>query len=226
MLSGHFEKFLEDILGVKFKNIEYYKQAFVHPSFSSKNNYQRLEFLGDAVISLAVSHLLFFKYEMLGEGELTKLRMSIVRKEVLSEVSKKLGFKKYVHLGKGEERDSGREKESILADVFEAFIGAVYLDLGFIFVLDWIRDRLSLFLEAGEEIRDYKSLLQEIVQGKKIGSPVYVVSKEEGVAHKKEFFVDLYIAERKVASGSGKSKKLAEQNAAKSACQILSNEKT
>lgn len=225
MLNGDFEKFLKDTLGTNYSNIQYYRQAFVHPSFSTNNNYQRLEFLGDAVISLAVSHLLFFDKEDLDEGELTKLRMSIVRKEVLSEVSKKMGFKKYVCLGRGEERDSGREKESILADVFEAFVGAVYIDLGFDFVLKWIEERLDLFIRAGERIKDYKSMLQEIVQAKKMEAPLYVVSKEEGVAHKKLFYVDLYIADKKVSSGFGRSKKLAEQNAAMSAYQILLNEK-
>lgn len=221
MLSDDFEGFLESLLGRKVENLNYFRDAFVHPSFSVRNNYQRLEFLGDAVINLAMTHLLFFKNGILSEGELTKLRMNLVRKEVLAAVSRKLGFRKYLSLGRGEEKDCGREKDSILADVFESFIGAAYLNFGFQFVLDWITERYELFLEEGEHIRDYKSVLQEFLQGKKLGAPRYIVTKEEGLAHNKRFFVELYVGDEKIASGEGKNKKLAEQSAAKLAYQKL-----
>lgn len=224
MLDEDFIKFIEDVVGEKVSNVELYMQAFFHPSYNSNKNYQRLEFLGDAVLSLVVSHTIFFENIVMSEGYLTKKRMSLVRKEVLAAVCDKLGFKKYILLGRGEEQDEGRSKPSILADVFEAFVGAVYLDKGFEFVLQWFNKNYSLFYDAGKEMKDYKSMFQEIVQQKKLGTPVYIVSKEEGEPHKKQFFIELYVGEKKIAQGSGKSKKMAEQQAAKLGCMILSDE--
>jgi len=226
MSDKSFNNFIMEVVGEEVSKIELYEQAVIHPSFDSKKNYQRLEFLGDAVLSLVVSHTLFFENASMSEGMLTKKRMSMVRKEVLSNVCEQLGFKKYILLGKGEERDNGRSKESILSDIFEAFLGAMYLDKGFEFVLGWFGKNSSLFLDAGKEIKDYKSILQELVQQKKMGIPVYIVSKEEGAAHKKLFFVELFVGEKKLSEGSGKSKKIAEQEAAKLACLILSNEQS
>lgn len=220
-----FEDFLEKLVGSKLGNVSLYYKAFVHPSFNGTENYQRLEFLGDAVVSLAISHLLFFKDEKMYEGELTKNRMGLVRKEVLSKISYILGFKDFILLGRGEEKDNGREKESILADVFEAFIGAMYLDKGFDFVFSWIQERIDLFYKAGIEIKDYKSMLQELAQSKGLGMPKYIISKEDGEAHKKIFFVDLHIDGKLISSASGKSKKSAEQQAAQSGFYKLLNEK-
>lgn len=224
MLDEEFVNFIECVVGEKVRNLELYKQTFFHPSYDCKKNYQRLEFLGDAVLSLVVSHTIFFENVVMSEGYLTKKRMSLVRKEVLSSVCEKLGFKKYILLGKGEEQDEGRSKPSILADVFEAFIGAMYLEKGYDFVLRWFNKNYALFYEAGKEMKDYKSMFQEIVQQKKLGTPVYVVSKEEGEPHKKQFFIELYIGKNKIAQGFGKSKKMAEQQAAKLGCMILSDE--
>ncbi len=224
MLDEEFVNFIEGVAGEKVSNLELYKQAFIHPSYNGKKNYQRLEFLGDAVLSLVVSHTIFFENVVMSEGYLTKKRISLVRKEVLSSVCEKLGLKKYILLGKGEEQDEGRSKPSILADVFEAFIGAMYLEKGYDFVLRWFYKNYVLFYESGKEMKDYKSMFQEIVQQKKLGTPVYVVSKEEGEPHKKQFFIELYIGKKKIAQGFGKSKKMAEQQAAKLGCMILSDE--
>ncbi len=223
MAETELRSFLETVIGEKIECMEHFSKAFVHPS-CGKDNYQRLEFLGDSVISLAISHKLFFEDDSLKEGELTRLRMSLVRKEVLSKVGSELGFGRYIKLGKGEEADGGRNKESILSDVFEAFIGALYIEKGFDFVLGWIEKNMNLFIEGGKEIRDYKSLLQELLQAKKTGVPNYFVSREEGTAHRKTFYVELFIGERKISSGTGSSKKIAEQEAAKQAFQILSDE--
>lgn len=224
MINKDFETFLEELLGAPPENIELYKKAFTHPSHNSKENYERLEFLGDAVVSIVTSHYLYFNKRESSEGELTRLRMGLVRKEVLAEISNKLGLKDYILLGKGEELDSGREKDSILSDVFEAFIGALYIDKGFTFVLSWFQSRWPLFLDVGKKIKDYKSMLQEYVQGRKMGEILYKVIKEDGAAHKKQFFVELLIDNKKVAEGKGKSKKIAEQEAARQAYGFFSNE--
>lgn len=225
MFDPAFQDFIEKLVGSKLGNASLYYKAFVHPSFNGTENYQRLEFLGDAVISLTISHILFLKDENMYEGDLTKNRMGLVRKEVLSKISFILGFKDFILLGRGEEKDNGREKESILADVFEAFIGAMYLDRGFDFVFDWIQKRIDLFYKVGIEIKDYKSMLQELAQSNGLGMPKYIVSKEDGEAHKKIFFIDLYIDGNLISSASGKSKKSAEQQAAKSGFYKLLNEK-
>lgn len=212
-----FMTFLEKHIGEAPEDTANYEAAFVHPSFDCQDNYQRLEFLGDAVLNLAVTHIVYEDNAGKDEGFLTKERMSMVRKEVLFKVSELMGFKDYIRLGKGEETDLGREKESILADVFEAFLAALYLDKGFPFVLNWTRRHLHIFQTARQGIKDYKSILQEFLQSRKQALPRYVITKEEGKAHKKTFYVELYAGDVKISEGAGFSKKTAEQNAAEKA---------
>ncbi len=196
-----------------------YLRAFTHSSYSQEN-YQRLEFLGDAVLNLIISDYLFSIYRDKKEGFLTKERASYVRKEILGLISEELGLKEFVRLGKGEEANSGRKKTSILSDVFESFLGAIYLDKGFNFTYQWILNHIDLFRKYKDAIIDYKSLLQERLQKKGL-LPYYVLSGEEGVSHDKTYHVDLYIEGEKVSSGEGKNKKSAEQNAAKEALNIF-----
>jgi ribonuclease-3 len=215
MTENGFETFLEMHIGRLPEDLANYKIAFVHPSYDSTNNYQRLEFLGDAVLNLAMTHIVFEDNAGCDEGFLTKERMSMVRKEVLSRVSDVMGFKNFILLGKGEETDLGREKDSILADVFEAFVAALYMDMGFPFVLGWMRSNMYIFRTASEGIEDYKSTLQELMQSRKQDLPRYVITREEGMAHKKTFYVELYIGDAKCSDGFGLTKKAAEQSAAK-----------
>lgn len=221
MNKKNFQNFVERLVGEKISNIDDFYLAFTHPSYNSKNNYERLEFLGDSVLNLAVTHILYNRYVSLKEGELSKKRISYINGKILAKVSKSLNLHKWIELGKGEEKDLGIEKESILADVFEAFIGAMYLDKGIDFVIKWVQSRFNLFESSKEVFEDYKSLLQEYLQTKKVPLPRYVVEKEEGEAHNKTFYVKLVLSENEIFHGTGKTKKNAEQKAAKKAYLFL-----
>lgn len=210
------KKFLEEHLYIKVEDLEIFKKAFTHSSYSSEGSYQRLEFLGDAVLNLVISDFLYNQYPKEKEGFLTKERASYVRKEVLGMISEELKFNELLKLGKGEESDGGREKTSILSDILESFIGALYLDKGFLYTRDWILKNLSLFDKYRHEIRDYKSILQERLQKKGI-LPSYELASEEGESHRKNYLIELFIDGELISQAEGKNKKLAEQQAAKSA---------
>lgn len=207
-----------------FKNHDYIEKALTHSSFiqdkserCEKDN-ERLEFLGDAIFDAIISEELFFKLPGVPEGKLTKIRASIVCEKSLAEQSRKLEIGKFLMLGKGEERMGGRERDSILADAMEAVIAAIFLDAGFDaakkFVLETfagtIQDALS-----GKLTKDYKTELQERLQVNGDVKIIYNTDKEEGPDHDKTFYVSLYADGRKLGEGIGKSKKEAEQKAAK-----------
>ncbi len=189
-----------------------------HPELMWKHN-ERLEFLGDAVLNLALSDMLLKIYPDLPEGRLSKIRAGQVNEKKLASLSLQLGLGDYLLLGKGEERTGGREKISLLADTFEAVLGAIYLDGGFssalIFVDRLFRSQFSVDHDLSSQ--DYKTLLQEYCQGKLKTVPHYRVFREEGPDHKKIFFVEVTIQDRIVSSGKGRTKKEAQQKAAEKA---------
>lgn len=212
----------EENIDYKFNNKEYILEALTHSSYSNENkryNFnERLEFLGDSVLSIVVSDYLFKNEKELPEGELTKLRASIVCEESLSEVANNIKLGEYMLLGKGEEATGGRERISILADAFEAVIAAIYLD-GSIedakkFILTNMED-IILDARRGKIFRDYKTHLQEVLQGKGENNIWYKLIDEKGPDHNKRFIMEVGINKDVLGIGEGKSKKEAEQFAAR-----------
>ncbi len=209
-----FEKYNIDI------NNKLYEQAFTHSSYANENDtvdYERLEFLGDKILDFIVSEYLYVN-ENLEEGEMTKLRASYVCENALNEYSKELGLDEYLKLGKGEESTGGRSKPSIIADLFEAFLAATYLNYGLDKVKEIVYDIVIPFIEGNhhEFLKDYKSILQEYVQTDK-KSTVYEVINEEGPANEKIFTVTVKVDDIVLGTGTASSKKEAEQLAAKDA---------
>ena len=212
-------------LNIEYKNIKYYEQAFIHTSYAYEHNlkysYETLEFLGDAIVDLAVSDYLYHinKYK---EGEMTKIRASYVCENALYEFATDLGFSKYIKVGKGEKRSGGTHKKAILADVFEAFIAAVYLDLGFEKAKEVALKIIVPYIENKNIhlFSDYKSALQEAVQTDQ-RSLEYEVIDESGPAHEKIFKVVVKVDDVILGKGVGPSKKQAEQKAAKEALGLL-----
>ena len=221
---------LEGKIGYTFQDKSLIKQALTHSSYANEmrifktGNYERLEFLGDAVLELVSSDFLFSKYPAMPEGQLSKLRASLVCEPALYIASKRIELQKYFLLGKGEESTGGRERESIACDIMEAVIGAIYRDSGieeakkyiFKFILDNIEQKKSFF--------DAKSTLQELAQSKLKQSLTYRVVYEVGPEHEKEFGVEALLGEQVVGAGKGRSKKLAEQHAAYEALLKLQSE--
>lgn len=212
-------------LNINPKNINLYNTAFSHSSYANehraKADYERLEFLGDAVVDLILADYLYNnKHEK--EGEMTKVRASYVCENALFEYSNSLGLNQYIRVGHGEEKEGGKYKKAIVADIFEAFIGAIYVDLGYAtarkvalnIIVPYIEDPNITFFS------DYKSSLQEYVQTVQ-KSLTYNLIKEEGPAHDKVFTVEVIIDDIVYGTGVGTSKKEAEQEAAKNALQKL-----
>lgn len=209
-----------DKLGIKTNNIEIYETAFTHTSYCNENrtatSYERLEFLGDKVLDFVVSEYLY-NNENVDEGEMTKIRAAHVCEDALYDYSLDNNFDCYVRLGKGEEATGGRCKKAILADVFEAFIGALYLDQGIVKAKEFINSSVIKSIKRNEIIfTDYKSILQEMVQTSKKSLEYNVVS-ELGPSHDKDFIVEVVVDNIVFGVGVGKTKKEAEQNAAKNA---------
>jgi ribonuclease-3 len=216
-------------IGIEWKDIDLLHLALTHSSYFIEKkerlrNNQRLEFLGDAVLELIVSDYLYNSYPDRTEGELTKLRASIVCESSLARVARELDLGSCLYMGKGEERSGGRDRPSILADAFESLLGAVYLDSGLARATDFTLARLREVISdvvQGRVERDYKTELQEILQ-KKSNSPVnYLILKEEGPAHDKFFTAGVICAGKRMGIGTGHSKKEAEQQAAKNALECL-----
>lgn len=214
---------LEEKTGVKFTSSKLLKHAFIHRSYLNETrekltSNERLEFLGDAVLEFLASEYLYISYPKLPEGMLTNIRSSIVKTESLANVAKELGFGKYLFVSRGEEDGGGRHNPSLLADVFEAFLGALFLDQG-IKAADKFLKRF-LFPKISEIVNkktyiDFKSSLQEKVQEKCRISPTYRVIKEEGQDHAKTFWIEVLVDKKVLGRGKGKSKQEAEQQAAK-----------
>ena len=221
---------LTAILDYSFKNQELLSQAFRHPSYVYEkddpgvSDNQRLEFLGDAVINLAISDLLMESFPEMKEGDLSKHRASLVSESGLHFIARELELGDYLLLGKGEERTNGRKKPSILTDALEALIGAIYLDSGFTDALRVIEGIFSPLLNRiglGGSINDFKTELQEYSQEAFQSTPEYRLEKETGPDHNKTFYVAVYLKGNVLGRGEGKSKKEAEQRAAKEALACL-----
>ncbi len=219
---------LQEKLGASFLDTGILDQALTHSSFGNellrqdiKNN-ERLEFLGDAVLKLVISDHLFRNFPDLAEGDLTKIRAAVVSDLALSEISKKLGIGKYLLLGKNERASGGELKKSNLANALESSIAALYLDRGLEsaaeVVIRLLKEQITK-ASAKDFIIDYKSALQELCQKNKWGLPFYQVTKELGPKHKKIFWIAVKIKGKKCGSGRGRTKKEAEQHAAKEALQ-------
>ncbi|WP_155317976.1 ribonuclease III [Desulfosarcina alkanivorans] len=220
---------LEQALGYRFNNAERLTAALRHSSFVNEqpqtdiSSNERLEFLGDAVLNLAISHLLMERYPDLAEGELSRNRAHLVNETQLATVARQINLGAHLLLGKGEALTDGREKNSILADATEAVIAAIYLDGGFdaafTFVGCQFRERLRAATQTGYET-DYKSRLQERVQSRYHEVPRYQVVGERGPDHEKIFTVRMSVSGI-AAEGDGKSKKTAEQEAARAGLELL-----
>lgn len=211
---------------IKTENIHLYEVAFTHTSYANEHNmvsYERLEYLGDAVLELIMSEYLY-KNTQYAEGEMTKIRSHYVCENALYEYSLKLKFNEYLKLGKGEEESGGKFRKAIVADIFEAFIGALYLDKGIEKVKEFIYKNIIPFIENNELdfFSDYKSRLQELVQTDK-RSLEYIILNEEGPAHNKTFTVIVKIDDIIYGKGIAHSKKEAEQEAAKDALRKSKN---
>src|SRR6266567_2806644 len=206
----------------KFTNEKLLELAFIHRSYlnESKNvdeSNERLEFLGDSILSFVVSEHLYNAYPDFDEGILTNLRSLVVNTKSLAKLAKKLDFGSQLMLSRGEEDSGGRENESMLANTFEAVIGALFLDQGIDAVKTFLYAVLIPEIEEYVQKRvfkDPKSLLQEYVQARKQNSPVYKVTNEEGPAHAKQFTIGVFVGENQVGEGKGKSKQEAEERAA------------
>lgn len=211
---------LEQKIQYSFRNKQLLRQALTHSSCANEQkinkseDYERLEFLGDAVLELVSSDYIYRQHPDMSEGKMTKYRSSIVCEPALAFCARELGLEQYIRLGKGEEATGGRQRDSIISDVMEAVIGAVYLDSGIDEAKEFIYRFVLSDLEHKQLFYDAKTILQEEVQKEGKGTLRYELVHEEGPEHDKTFVVEAMIDDVKVGSGTGHSKKTAEQQAA------------
>ncbi|MFQ5661654.1 MAG: ribonuclease III [Candidatus Paceibacteria bacterium] len=219
----------EDKTNITFKDKDLLMQAFLHRSYLNENkglkmdHNERLEFLGDAVLELVVTEYLYSKYPKKPEGDLTSYRAALVNTSTLSTVATGLSMNDYLLLSKGEAKDTGRARQYILANTFEAFVGALYLDQGYEKAKDFIAQNLFPLTDEIVEKglwQDAKSRFQEIAQEKENTTPQYKTVQEIGPDHAKNFVVGVYLNEEEVGKGEGKSKQEAEQAAAQNALEV------
>ncbi len=219
---------LQQKLGYKFNNVKLLSNALTHSSYANEvrngvTSNERLEFLGDSVLSVIVADYLFENFKDIPEGELTKLRASLVCEKSLCAFSRELSLGKFLFLGKGEEKGGGRERDSILADAFEAVLAAIYLDGG----MEAARKHVLRFVlpelenKDDEVFKDYKTALQEIIQRNPEESVTYILKSESGPDHNKVFEVEVHLNSNVIGVGKGKNKKQAEQMAAKQALELM-----
>ncbi len=219
----------EQLIGYTFRDKQLLVQAFTHSSFVNEQkinkhpDYERLEFLGDAVLEMISSAYLFRKFPDKKEGEMSKMRASLVCEGALAFDAKVLDLKSYILLGKGEEATGGRDKESIIADVMEAVIGALFLDGGIEQSKRFIDSYILTNTDAVVMFGDSKSMLQEVAQGENLGEVRYEICGESGPEHDKIFEVRVYVGDKNLGEGTGKTKKAAEQKAAGMALLVLKN---
>ena len=210
---------LQIILDYHFKQPDLLEQALTHRSYSRNNNNERLEFLGDSVLNLVISEHIYLRELEADEGELSRIRSSLVKQEALARVARNIGLGDFIYLGAGELKSGGFRRSSILSDTLEAIIGSIYLDNGFESAQDVIlylyRDYLHSLPDT-DSLKDAKTQLQEYLQSKQLGLPDYTVIKTTGKSHDQIFTVNCTIASLKAkVSGTGSSRKKAEQTAAK-----------
>lgn len=219
---------LEERLNYRFKNRALLEHALTHSSYANEvrggiTSNERLEFLGDSVLSIIVSEHIYNRFPKMPEGELTRLRASLVCEKALCVFSRELGLGEYLKLGKGEDKGGGRERDSILADAFEAVLAAIYLDGGMEparrHVMNFVLRELSS--HDDEAFKDYKTALQEIIQRNPEESVTYIIKNESGPDHDKRFTVEVHLNSNVIGTGQGKNKKQAEQMAAKQALELM-----
>lgn len=227
MVAGYTIKELEQRIGYQFHDISLLKRALTHSSFTNEQkinrtgDYERLEFLGDAVLELTSSEFLFHEHPEVPEGELTKMRASMVCEPALAFCARDLELGKFIRLGKGEENTGGRERDSIISDVMEAVTGAIYLDGGMEPARQFINRFILSDLENKRLFYDSKSNLQEVIQGKLKKEFWYELLEESGPEHNKVFKVSVHMEDEILGEGTGKTKKAAEQQAAYRALLLL-----
>ncbi len=226
MQNGQMEE-LEQRIGYVFRDKQLLRQALTHSSFTNEQrinktqDYERLEFLGDAVLELVSSEYLYQQYPQVPEGELTKRRASVVCEPSLAFCARDIELGKYMRLGKGEEATGGRKRDSIIADVMEAVIGAIYLDGGMEPARKHIMKYILSDLEDKQLFFDSKSNLQELIQGKLKKEFSYIMLEESGPEHDKTFLVEVQMEGECLGKGTGRTKKAAEQQAAYQALLLL-----
>ncbi len=221
---------IERIFKIPVVNVENFQRAVTHSSYTKENNmhfiecYERLEFLGDAVLKLTISDCLFKKFPEYSEGALSKIRSIVVSDAVLAEIAKKNGLSELIIMSRHEEKQGCRNLESVCACAFEAVLGAYYLDGKFRELLEYINTTFASYIEevdSNSSKYNAKAVLQEYTQGLTKETPVYRVVAESGPAHKREFEVEVSYQENVIAKATGRSKKEAEQKCAYEACKIL-----
>ncbi|WP_187647521.1 ribonuclease III [Nitrosophilus labii] len=214
----------EERLGYTFKNRNLLIEALTHKSYKKPYNNERLEFLGDAVLDLVIGEYLFFKFPNANEGELSKMRASLVNEDGFARLANELELGKYIFISAAEENNNGRNKPSLLSNAFEAVMGAIYLESG----LDEVKkitlkllEKIYPKIDLNTLFKDYKTTLQELTQAKYGTTPEYKLISSYGPDHKKEFEVAVLLHGEMLSSAKGKSKKAAQQEAAKKALEIL-----
>lgn len=216
----------EKKIGYEFKNKALLTRALTHSSFanehhSSQGDNERLEFLGDSVLGFVTAEYLFSHHKNFPEGELTKLRSYAVCEKSLFEFAKQVGLGEHIMLSNGEDRTGGRERPSVLSDAFEAVIAAIYLDGGMGEAKKFILRFVEPYVEAKPSFKDYKTTLQEVVQQNQGEELVYITVSESGPDHDKTFEVEVHLNSNVIGRGKGRSKKRAEQDAAKKALELM-----
>jgi ribonuclease III len=226
---------LEERLTYSFRDRHLLFNALLHRSYVNENpqlhltDNERMEFLGDAALDLAISHLLFERFPHYNEGKLSRLRAGIVNEKQLALVAAELDLGMALHLGKGEELSGGRQKPSLLANAYEAVLAAVYLDGGLDALMKIVETHFSRFFSEDEDLpqaldKDYKTRLQEVIQSREKTVPHYRLEAEEGPDHNKRFRVSVWLKDQLLALGSGPTKKSAQQQAASRALRLLEGE--
>lgn len=223
MVKSEFVSGLRRDYGIEFKNLALLDEAFTHSSYANEHrelgisDNERLEFLGDAVLELTVSDYLYRKYPDLPEGKLTRMRASIVQTRSFSSFAREAHFDQFIKLGNGEEAAGARHRDTLLEDLFEAFCGALYLDQGRGSVIKFCQQMIFPKIDAGQfdEMRDFKTLLQEKLQVDGDAKIHYELMSTDGPANNRMFTVEVWNGTQVLGSGRGKSKKIAEQAAAK-----------
>ncbi|MBU0720725.1 ribonuclease III [bacterium] len=219
---------LENTLGYKFKDKKLLIEALTHKSYKQPYDNERLEFLGDAVLDLIVGEYLFTKFAKSNEGKLSKIRASLVNENGFDKLARSINLGDFIYLSNAEENNGGREKPSLLSNAFEAVMGAIYLEAG----LKTVNDIAIKIIEKNHKdisldslFRDFKTSLQELTQARFGITPEYKVISSSGPDHQKEFELAVFIEDKEYARASGKSKKIAQQEAAKLAIELLMKEK-
>lgn len=228
---------LEERIGYKFINSELLGEALTHSSYVNEHKgedltcNERLEFLGDSVLSIVVSRYLFFQYSSRQEGDLTKIRAALVCEKALAKYAKEIELGDFLSLGHGEEKNNGRSRASITSDAFEAVLGAMYIDTGYDadrvskFLMPFVEKEIN-FIRKGEAFTDYKTALQQIIQQANTERLVYTVVGESGPDHDKVFTVEARLNSNVIGVGSGSSKRAAEQAAAREALSLFGADET